>query len=207
MGTISSVFSRRVVVAGILAASLVVGAGCRRDDPPLVIDTAGGSIADSAPTTLATGVAAMLTDENVFGLLDTAYAAIIATDQLGQANTTNERVRDLASAALSQNVLGRSGIKATADRLHITAVLPDRDVIKDHQKAMEELRTKKGAEFDAAYLSRVIETREALIDEVDDALESNSVKHAAVKQFLTEIRANLESDRQKAVELRRTVGG
>ncbi len=62
------------------------------------VDTSAGRVGviDSAPASVATTVAAMLTDENVFALLDTAYSAMIATDRLAQSKThgCGERLRD-----------------------------------------------------------------------------------------------------------------
>jgi predicted outer membrane protein len=190
-----------------VAAALLISSGCRRDDRPLVIDTAGGGLADSAPVAMASGVVAILSDENVFALLDTAYAAIIETDKLAQTTTTDSRIRDFAAGDISAYTLARSGVKATAERLHITSVLPDRDVIRDQAEAMQELRGKRGAEFDRLYLDRVVATRDALIDEINDALEGNRPRQPGVVEFLREMRTNLEAEKQKALDLRRTLGG
>ena len=69
-------------------------------------------VIDSAPASVAPTVAAMLTDENVFALLDTAYSAMIATDRLAQSKTTGA-VNDFATKAVSENAVTRSGIKST----------------------------------------------------------------------------------------------
>ena len=88
---------------------------CGRDRGTTKVDTAAGKVGviDSAPAAVATTVAAILTDENVFALLDTAYSAMIATDQLAQRKTTGA-VNDFAAKAVSENAVTRSGIKATA---------------------------------------------------------------------------------------------
>jgi predicted outer membrane protein len=171
------------------------------------VDTSAGKVGviDSAPATVAATVAAILTDENVFALLDTAYAAMVATDRLAQ-KKTNGAVNDFAAKAVSQNAVTRSGIKATADRLNIAPVLPDRDVIRDQAEAMRDLESKTGVDFNRAYLDRAIQVRKDLMDEIDDALEDGGVRQEPVRKFLSEVRVNLDAERRAAEDLRSKQG-
>jgi putative membrane protein len=191
--------------------ALVVGASCALiacgDRRTAQTDTSAGQVGviDSAPASVATAVAAMLTDENVFALLDTAFAAMIATDRMAQGKTDGA-VNDFAAKAVSENAVTRSGIKSTADRLNIAPVLPDRDVVKDQAEAMRDLESKTGADFNRAYLDRAIEVRKELIDEVDDALESGGVRQEAVRKFLSDVRLSLDAARKAAEDLRARQG-
>ena len=160
---------------------------------------------DSAPASVATTVAAVLTDENVFALLDTAFAAMIATDRLAQGKTQGA-VNEFASKAVSENAVTRSGIKSTAERLNIAPVLPDRDIVSDQAEATRDLQSKSGADFNRAYLDRVIEVRKDLIDEIDDALEKGGVRQEPVRKFLSEVRVSLDTARKAAEDLRATQG-
>jgi len=171
------------------------------------VDTSPGKVGviDSAPASVATSVAAILTDENVFALLDTAYSAIIATDQLAQ-RKTDGAVNQFAAKAVSQNAVTRSGIRATADRLNIAPVLPDRDVISDQPAVMRDLQAKSGADFTRAYLDRVIQTRKDLMDEIDDALEDGGVRQEPVRKFLSDVRVGLDAERKTAEDLRAKQG-
>src|SRR5215216_3823647 len=154
--------SRSVAVRALAVAAVVVVAGCNDRRTPQV-DTSAGRVGviDSAPASVVTTVAAVLTDENVFALLDTAYAAMIATDRMAQGKTDGV-VNQFASKAVSENAVTRSGIKAMADRLNIAPVLPDRDVIRDQAEAMRDMESRTGAEFNRAYLDRVIQVRKDL---------------------------------------------
>jgi predicted outer membrane protein len=198
-------------LADVRAVLLVVvstaAVACARDRGTSKIDTAAGKVGiiDSAPAAVATTVAAILTDENVFALLDTAYSAMIATDQLAQRKTTGA-VNDFAAKAVSENAVTRSGIKATADRLNIAPVLPDRDVIRDQAKTMRDLETKSGVEFNRAYLDRVIQARKDLMDEIDDALEDGGVRQDPVRKFLSDVRVSLDAERKAAEDLRSKQG-
>jgi len=195
--------SRSVAVRFVAAAIVAASVACGRDDRVPQADTSAGQVGviDSAPASVATTVAAMLTDENVFALLDTAYAAMIATDRLAQSKTQGD-VNQFAAKAVSENAVTRSGIKSTADRLNIAPVLPDRDVIRDQADTMRDLQSRSGADFNRAYLDRVIQVRKDLIDEIDDALEKGGVRQEPVRKFLSEVRVSLDAARTAAEDLR-----
>jgi predicted outer membrane protein len=199
--------SRSVVVRALFLLGGLSAAACGGDRRTPKVDTSAGKVGviDSAPASVATTVAAILTDENVFALLDTAYAAIIATDQLAQ-RKTDGAVNQFAAKAVSENAVTRSGIKATADRLNIAPVLPDRDVIGDQPAVMRDLEAKSGTDFIRAYLDRVIQTRKDLMDEIDDALEDGGVRQEPVRKFLSDVRVRLDAERKSAEDLRSKQG-
>ena len=186
-------------------ASTAVACGGDRRTPK--VDTSAGSVGtiDSAPASVAPTVAAMLTDENVFALLDTAFSAMIATDRLAQRKTTGA-VNDFASRAVSENAVTKRGIEDMADRLNIAPVLPDRDVIRDQPDAMRDLESRSGADFNRAYLDHVIQVRKDLMDEIDDALEDGGVRQEPVRKFLSDVRVNLDAGRKAAEDLRSKQG-
>jgi putative membrane protein len=194
----------RILLAS-AAAMAVAACGGDRDVPQ--VDTSAGSvgIVDSAPAAAAATVAAIITDENVFALLDTAFAAMIATDRLAQ-DKTDGAVNAFAAKAVSENAVTRNGVKATAERLNIAPVLPDRDVIRDHAQAMSDLQSRTGADFNRAYLDRAIQVRKDLIDEIDDALESGGVRQEPVRTFLSDVRVSLDASRKAAEDLRAKQG-
>ena len=196
--------SRSVAVHALMAVSCAVA--CSGDRAPQR-DTSAGQVGviDSAPAAVATTVAASLTDENVFAVLDTAFAVMIATDRMAQGKTDGA-VNEFAAKAVSENAVGRSGVKATAERLNIAPVLPDRDVVKDQADVMRDLQSRSGADFNRAYLDRAIQVRKDLIDEVDDALESGGVRQEPVRKFLSEIRVSLDAARKAAEDLRAKQG-
>jgi len=195
-----------VVRVSLVLVALSAAVACGGDRRAKV-DTSQGRVGviDSAPAAVATTVAAVLTDENVLALLDTAYAAMIATDRLAEGKTDGA-VNQFAAKAVSENAVTRSGIKSTADRLNIAPVLPDRDVIRDQAEAMRDLQSRSGAEFNRAYLDRVIQVRKDLMDEIDDALEDGGVRQEALRKFLSDVRVSLDAERAAAEDLRAKQG-
>jgi len=195
-----------VVRVSLVLVALSAAVACGGDRRAKV-DTSQGRVGviDSAPAAVATTVAAVLTDENVLALLDTAYAAMIATDRLAEGKTDGA-VNQFAAKAVSENAVTRSGIKSTADRLNIAPVLPDRDVIRDQAEAMRDLQSRSGAEFNRAYLDRVIQVRKDLMDEIDDALEDGGVRQEPLRKFLSDVRVSLDAERRAAEDLRAKQG-
>jgi predicted outer membrane protein len=210
-------FLTHVALAVTVGGATLGLVGCGRDDRvprtsthaddrvPVATDSAGGAV-DSAKSGALTGVAALLSDANVFALLDTAYAALIQADTLAQQKASNPHVRQFATHALSANALTRRSVVATADRLRIAPVLPDRKVLKEHQQAMNELRTKTGKEFDKAFLDHAIEMRMELIAQVDDALSGKGVQQEEVRKFLRQLRSDLDAERKTLEDLRSKSG-
>lgn len=189
----------------ILAAAAALAA-CGRDDRVPETDTSkGAGIIDSAPGAALAAVAATLSDENVFALLDTAMTAVQQTDSIGAAKATDPRVKAFAAGAVTTNAANRSGIAATFDRLQVRRNLPDRDVIKDHAERMNELRSRSGREFDEAYVRRAADVRRSLIDEINDALKSNT-RAAGVRTYLDQLRAVLQSELRQIEGLGRANG-
>jgi predicted outer membrane protein len=181
-----------------LAAALVMS-GCDRteEDRGTLADTTAG-VVDTAPSTTARSVAALLTDENIIALLDTTYDAMLEADQLAMDRTDSDRVRQFASRAVTQNAASRRAVIATAQRLGVAPVLPDVDPIEGHADAMALMRQRAGSDFDEIYVDQAVETRKELIDEIDDALGVET-RPDAVKQLLSQLKTQLEAD-VKALE-------
>jgi putative membrane protein len=175
------------------ACAAAVLSACGQGEPQgrTVIDTAGGAVIDSSPN-VATSVAAILSDENVIAVIDTSLGAALEMDTLAQRKATDAQLKALITREIPEHNLMRRASKDVADRLRISPVLPDRDPIEGHQQAMRELSARTGADFDRAYLDRSIKMREELLDEVQDGLKGRQTK--AVRTFLEQVRANVESD-------------
>ena len=195
----------RATSAAVFAACVGV-ASCGRDDrvpAPGTRDMAAG-VVDSAPASVATGVAAILTDENVFAVLDTTYAGMLEADRLAQEKATNPQLKAFADRAVTEHALARRQIATLTDRLDVAPVLPDREVLAEHREAMQALSTKSGRDFDRAFLEHAIEARKSLIGEVDDALGSQ--RQDPVDKFLRQLRLTLEAELKTVQGLAQKVG-
>lgn len=177
-----------------LTTVLTVGACDRTEEDrgTTVADTAAG-VVDTAPATTVRSVAAILTDENIIAVLDTTYDAMLEADQLAMDRTDNEKVRQFASRAVTQNAASRRAVIATAQRLGVSPALPDTDPIEGHADAMALMRQRAGSDFDEIYIDQATETRKELIDEIDDALKVDA-RPEPVKELLRQLKTQLEAD-------------
>lgn len=186
-----------VKLATVLAVIVVVG--CGRDDTRAAADTGMtvsdtmAGVVDSAPATTAKAVAVLLTDENILAVLDTTYDAMLETDLLALDRTDNDKVRDFATRAVTQNAVADRAIDAVARRLKIAPVLPDVDPIEGHSDAMAMMRQRAGSDFDEIYLDHATEMRRDLLREIDENLKG-TIPDAATKEMMRELRSEVEAD-------------
>ena len=55
------------------------------------------------------------------------------------------------------------------------------------------MRQRAGSDFDEVYIDQAVETRKELIEEIDEGLKVET-RPDAVKQLLTQLKAQLEAD-------------
>ena len=199
----NSIFSRALLFSAGIAYSSVIGlVACGGGETPATDTSAAPGVVDQAPTTTAMALSAMLGDENVFALLDTAYVEIIRIDSIAQKTVTDNAVREFAQRAVSQNALGLKAVANAKTQLGIPEVLPDKKLLKIARKGMDELSSKTGTDYDKAYLDVVIDTRKEAIDEIEDALKSTRVTKDPIKNLLNQVKSNFEADRKAAEDLK-----
>jgi predicted outer membrane protein len=194
----------RVLVVHVILAGAIACAPDERDGPAgdtLAARDSAPGVVDTAPATTATAVAALLTDENVFALLDTSLASMLRASRLAQSKATNTSVKELASSTLTDLAVTRRAITTTVERLNVAPVLPEREIVNEHRQALAALNARSGAEFDRAYLDFELAVREDLIEEIDDALKGE-VRRDAVRTLLEQTRAHLQSGRAEAEQLK-----
>jgi putative membrane protein len=194
----------RAARAAAVAACVAVAACGGDRDAGTTDDTARGGLIDTAPASVASAVAAALTDENVFALLDTTYGAVLVLDTIAANKATAPEVKSFVTREISEHNLLRRGARDMIDRLGVSPALPDRDPIKRFPDAIADLRAKTGAEFDRAYVDHVLRMQEELLDEVNEALASRTTD--AVRTFLEQTKANLENDVKGLRELKGRLG-
>ena len=175
------------------AASVAALVACGQGEPHgrTVIDTAGGAVADSSRN-IAQTVAAVLTDENVIALMDSSYAAAIRMDTLAQTKASSAQLKAFVTKEIPEHNLILRASKDLTDRLRVSPVLPDKDPLIAYRDAMKNLSGKSGTDWDRTYLDGEIKMHEELLDEVNDGLHGRQTE--AVKTFLEQVRANIETD-------------
>lgn len=154
---------------------------------------------DTAPQSVATGVAVLLTGENIVALLDTAYTAAENHARLALERGSAD-LRTFAEQAVARHRAAREELRRLAAAQGISRVLPDEDVLEEQRAAAEALAQASGAQFDSVYIERSIRTHEELVDRVEDAIDD--ARNANVAEFLRAQRQKLNVELQALKELR-----
>jgi len=146
-----------------------------------------------------------LSDANVLAMLETINISEIDAAHLAQQKASAEQVKTYASRMLSEH---STMVQETRQLGHRIDVRPDPPALAStmgttHQKAMEQLRTLSGRDFDQAYLKYQIKMHEQAIDLVQNT--AGSVDNSLLRQHLTKARPDLDSHLLQARTLERQV--
>jgi predicted outer membrane protein len=183
-----------------LAASLGIASACTPEEdgdfgsPDTSLGTA------DVPADALTRIAVTVTDENIMALLDTTYDALIEIGQIAEVQAADSLVRAAAADALVRHRQMRDENLALAVDINASPRLVEDEPIEGHTEALERLRAHNGAQFDRAYLDRVIEVHESLLSEVRESLTMPMTE--PVREHLERVAATLETDLTVAREAR-----
>ncbi len=111
--------------------------------------------------------------------------------KLAQQNASNQQVKKFATMMVTDHTKANDELKSLAAKKNIT--LPD-SMSKEHMDHVTELRGKKAAEFDKAYMDLMVEDHEEDVEMFDEAAQNQQdpdVKAFASKT-VTVLRKHLE---------------
>ena len=139
------------------------------------------ALAYLAPTT--SGSAA-LDDPTIVAIFDAANTYDIETGQLALQKSHTKAVRDLARQFMSDHKALRQQGRELAKKLSVTPTPPKQlDLATAHAKAMKELRSKSGTEFDRAYADQEVQYHQAVLDAINGTLLP-AIQNAELKAFV-----------------------
>jgi putative membrane protein len=129
-------------------------------------------------TTGATGIA-VVADDAKFAV-DAANGGMteIELSKLAVAQATNAKVKEFAEGMIADHSKAGDELKAIAVTKNIT--LPD-SLNADSKKAWTDLSAKKGADFDKAYVDKMVSDHKSTVDLFESA--SKNVKDPELKAF------------------------
>lgn len=158
-----------------------------------------GEVAGAIGPTPTTGTA-------VLAILDAVNSGAIETGRLAQRKATSTAVRAFARRMVDEHIALRRQGSELAQRLNTPATLPDDDeFVKDYRDEQQELQDKTGDDLNREYIDHELKSHEALIEEIDDALEATQTKE--LKQFLQQAKLTLEAHREAAEEVKEGLDG
>ena len=164
-----------------LAAFLAVGIGCNNSQSTDSADSTS-TTTDADTSTMATGD--MSADTNMSA--DSKFATEAASGgmmevelgQLAATNASSANVKKFGQMMVTDHSKANTELKAVAAQKNIT--LPTAPM-EDHQKHIDELKAKTGADFDKAYVDMMVDDHQEDISKFED--EAKNGNDADLKAF------------------------
>ena len=145
-----------------IAAALIIS--------PLLLGAQGRS--EGASSTAAAAAKPALDDPTIVAIFDAANSWDIETGALAAKKGTTKEVRDFGKMLVHDHTVVRQQGRDLAAKLKVTPTPPGKDfaLYQAHLKAMKELKSAKGAEFDRAFLQHEVDFHKAVLDAVKGTL-------------------------------------
>lgn len=121
--------------------------------------------------TLPAGATAGLDDATILAMFDQANATDVVTGRLGAKYGASEEVRALGRMVASDHMVVQQMGRDLANKLKIVPTPPDNDTsVAEHAKAVTMLQSKRGADFDKAYLQYEVAFHQSVVDAIKGTL-------------------------------------
>lgn len=131
----------------------------------------GLAVAAVAIITTPTRAAAALDDATILAIFDQANGADVLTGRLGAKYGASEDVRALGRMVASDHMAVQQMGRDLAIKLKIVPTPPDGDTsAMEHAKTIALLQSKKGADFDKAYLQYEVAFHQSVVDAIKTTL-------------------------------------
>jgi putative membrane protein len=175
--------TRGILLLGVCALGAACSKGGSKMDSAAMADSAAKAAAAAAPPPPA---AVVLTDANIFALLDEVNAADSAGGSVAATKGTAASVKEFGRTMMKDHHALRKGAQDLAKKLNITPAPPANDTLPASAKKMAEslnAQPKNGA-WDKAYIDNEVAVHQAvlaLLSAAQAAAQDTSLKAAIVK--------------------------
>lgn len=168
--------------------------------------TAAARWTESDPTA-ATVVVPELDDATIVAIFDAANTVDIETGRLAAERGHSQEVRDFGAMLVRDHQAVRQMGRDLAAKLGVTPTPPADDAsAAAHAKAMAELRSKRGADFDHAFLRHEIAFHKSVIDAVTTTLLP-AIQNAELKALVEKVAPAFQAHMLAADNLDKQLAG
>lgn len=144
-------------------------------------------------------------DPTIVAIFDATNTFDIETSGLALHQSHTKAVRDLAQQFVNDHKAVRQQGRDLAKKLGVTPTPPKTfDLARDNVKAMKELRSKSGADFDKAYAAHEVAFHQAVIDALNGTLIP-AIKNAELKAFVEKVAPAFQGHLEAAKQLQKTL--
>ncbi|MBD1398894.1 DUF4142 domain-containing protein [Pontibacter sp. JH31] len=123
----------------------------------------------------------------------------IEASKLAQQKATNPQVKEFANMMVNDHTAASKEMRELATSKNIT--MPD-SMSSDHMDHVRDLRDKTGADFDKAYLDRMLSAHENDVERFEDVAEDADYEDAEVKAFASKTLPKLRQHHERAKQIR-----
>jgi putative membrane protein len=190
-------------LATLIAAACAAKSDRQESDTATAVAPATAAAPESPPTPAA---APTLNDPTIVAIFDDANTADIETGQLATERGSTKAVRDFGAMLARDHKAVRQQGRDLAAKLGVTPTPPgDSASAKAHAEAIATLRSKRGAEFDRAFLDHEVKFHQDVINAVQSTLLP-AIQNAELKELVVKVAPAFEAHRVAAANLRQKLG-
>jgi len=190
-------------LATLIAAACTAKSDRQESDTATAVAPATAAAPESPPTPAA---APALNDPTIVAIFDDANTADIETGQLAAERGSTKAVRDFGAMLARDHKAVRQQGRDLAAKLGVTPTAPaDSGSAKAHAEAIATLRSKRGAEFDRAFLDHEVKFHQDVINAVQSTLLP-AIQNAELKELVVKVAPAFEAHRVAAANLRQKLG-
>lgn len=147
-----------------------------------------------------------LDDPTIVAIFDAANTFDIETGQLALKQSHTQAVRDLATQFMHDHTAVRQQGRDLAKKLGVKPTPPAALALADdHKKAVADLKTKSGAEFDKAYIDHEVAYHQAVLDAINQTLLP-AIQNAELKAFVEKVGPAFLGHLEAAKQLQKKLG-
>src|SRR5687768_10611880 len=191
--------TRFAALAAVVALTTMACTSQPHDQPAEARGDVISEMSSSEPT-------AALNDPTIVAIFDAANTADIETGQLAIERGTTKEVRDFGAMLVHDHRNVRLQGRDIAQRLGVTPTPPADDASATaHSDAMATLRSKRGTEFDKAFLDHEVRFHADVINAVQSTLLP-AIQNADLKDLVVKVAPAFDAHRIAAANLRKKLG-
>ncbi|MRX46972.1 DUF4142 domain-containing protein [Pedobacter puniceum] len=171
-------------LASVLAAGIALQACNNQQSNQDSVDSAE-AVNDSTLTSQQDDPAEFLVEAASGGMME------VELGKIAQANANHPRVKSFAQMMVNDHSAANTELMTLAQSKNVT--LPQ-TMGEDHQKMMDDLKNKKGADFDKAYMDMMVDDHKDDVELFEEATTSKDVEISAFAgKILPKLKIHLDS--------------
>jgi putative membrane protein len=168
---------KKLIIPVCLAAILGIGVGCNGNESTesttATSDSVGATTTnDRSATTQTTDRDTSMADDREFAMEAASGGLMeVALGKLAETNASSAKVKEFGRMMVTDHTKANTELKALAARKNIT--IPTTPT-EHHQKHIDELKTKKGSDFDKAYVDMMVDDHKEDVDNFEEEVKDGN---------------------------------